>query len=72
MGRSHQAIKINKPNVCPKCSAPKVSHTVCKECGTYKGKQVIKTKADVMAKREAKRKVVEQKQKEKMAKLKNK
>ncbi|MBT4722852.1 50S ribosomal protein L32 [Candidatus Falkowbacteria bacterium] len=72
MGRSHEALKTVKPNACPKCGAPKKPHIVCKECGTYKGKQVIKTKADVLAKRDAKRKAAETKQREKMSKLKNK
>jgi large subunit ribosomal protein L32 len=26
---------------CPQCSAPKLSHRVCKECGTYKGREVL-------------------------------
>ena len=71
MGRSHDAIKMQKVNKCPKCGAPTRPHIVCKECGTYKGKQVIKTKQDVMMKREEKRKKQEAKEKEKMQKLKN-
>lgn len=31
---------------CPKCGKPVLPHTVCRNCGTYKGMQVI----DVMAK----------------------
>jgi large subunit ribosomal protein L32 len=38
---SHQ--RMDAPNVilCPKCSEPKLSHRVCKSCGTYKGREVI-------------------------------
>lgn len=71
MGRSHDAIKMQKANKCAKCGAPIKPHTACKECGTYKGKQVIKTKQDVMMKREEKRKKQEAKDKERMQKLKN-
>ncbi|MHC1694689.1 MAG: 50S ribosomal protein L32 [Eubacteriales bacterium] len=30
---------------CPKCGEYLISHRVCKACGTYKGKQIIKTDA---------------------------
>lgn len=26
---------------CPNCKEPKLPHTVCPKCGTYKGKQYI-------------------------------
>lgn len=26
---------------CPRCTAPVRPHTVCAECGTYKGRQVL-------------------------------
>ena len=70
--RSHHALKTAKPILCPKCKAPIVAHRVCKECGYYKGKQVVKTKADLTIKRDEKRKKREQKEKERMAALKNK
>jgi large subunit ribosomal protein L32 len=72
MGRSHDALKVGTPNLCSKCKVPVKPHTACKECGFYKGKQVLKTKSDVLLKRETKRKKQEQKDKEKMQKLKNK
>lgn len=36
--------KITAPNVipCPNCSAPMVAHRVCRACGHYKGKAVLK------------------------------
>ncbi len=70
--RSHHAIKTDKAQLCPKCQAPIKPHHACNSCGTYKKKQVIATKADVMLKRQEKRKKLEQKEKEKMASLKNK
>ena len=72
MGRSHQALKIVKPNKCAKCGAPILPHRACSECGYYKGKQVLRTKADVTLMREEKRKAQEKKDKERMQKLKNK
>lgn len=35
--------KLEAPNVtkCPNCSAPKLSHHVCGECGHYRGKLAI-------------------------------
>jgi large subunit ribosomal protein L32 len=29
---------------CPQCGAPKRPHTVCKECGFYRGKQRVAAK----------------------------
>ena len=72
MGRSHEAIKVGKPNLCSKCKSPVLSHRACPECGFYKGRQVIRSKADLVLKRDDKQKKKEQKDKERMAKLKNK
>ena len=35
--------KLEQPNLteCPQCHELKASHTVCKKCGYYDGKQVI-------------------------------
>lgn len=44
--RSHHALKAAQFIVCPKCKAETLPHTVCVNCGTYKGRMVI----DVMAK----------------------
>lgn len=35
--------KLTMPNLveCPQCHAPKLPHRVCRECGYYKGKEVV-------------------------------
>ncbi|NCF74993.1 MAG: 50S ribosomal protein L32 [Xanthomonadaceae bacterium] len=40
--QSHDALKKINLSKCPKCKQPVLSHTVCKNCGTYKGRQVLK------------------------------
>lgn len=45
-GRSHQALKNLNLGVCSKCGQPVLPHTACKNCGTYKGREVL----DVMKK----------------------
>ncbi len=37
-------LELPRPILCPNCSAPTLSHAVCKQCGFYKGKAVIKLK----------------------------
>jgi len=56
MGRSHDALKPTTLVKCPKCSKPVRPHRACSNCGTYKGRQVVKvnTKLD-KAKKEGKK-----------------
>jgi len=37
--------KLSLPGMieCPQCHEPKLAHRVCKSCGYYGGKQVVKT-----------------------------
>ena len=42
--QSHDSLKKIKLSKCPKCNEPVMSHVVCKKCGTYKGKTVLKIK----------------------------
>lgn len=42
-GTRRSQISATLPTItfCPKCHSPRLAHTVCKECGTYRGKVVI-------------------------------
>ncbi len=42
MRRTHYKISEKSVTTCPKCGASVKPHRVCKKCGTYKGKEVIK------------------------------
>ncbi|MBU2219699.1 50S ribosomal protein L32 [Patescibacteria group bacterium] len=64
--RSHQALKILDLTKCLKCGQPILPHQVCKNCGTYKGREVL----DVMkklTKREQKKRAKELKTQEEKA-----
>lgn len=52
MRRSHHGLSRMHLSSCQRCHQPLPSHTVCANCGTYKGRAVI----DVMAKLEKKAK----------------
>ncbi len=39
--RSHQALKLLHLAKCPKCGQSILAHQACKNCGTYKGREVI-------------------------------
>ncbi len=39
--RSHHALKKVRFSKCPKCGAEVLPHTVCQNCGTYAGREVI-------------------------------
>jgi len=55
--RSHHALAGLRMAKCEKCGQQKLAHTMCKSCGTYKGRVVV----DVLAKLSKK----ERKEKEK-------
>mgnify|MGYP000128505783 CR=1 FL=1 len=40
--------KLEAPNLvrCPQCNTLKEQHKVCKECGYYKGKEVVEQTAE--------------------------
>lgn len=44
MRRSHHALKPTSLAYCPGCGEAKLSHTVCRACGSYKGKVVVQPK----------------------------
>ncbi|MBP9802809.1 MAG: 50S ribosomal protein L32 [Candidatus Pacebacteria bacterium] len=39
--RSHHALKGTRFTKCTNCNSAKLPHTVCKNCGVYRGKKVI-------------------------------
>jgi large subunit ribosomal protein L32 len=40
--RSHQALGQPGLSQCPNCGAANIAHTVCRACGFYGGKQILK------------------------------
>jgi large subunit ribosomal protein L32 len=40
--RAHNALKPPQLELCPQCHSPKLPHHVCRICGTYNGREVIK------------------------------
>ena len=38
--RTHDALKPKSLSLCPQCHEMKLPHTVCKNCGFYRGRQV--------------------------------
>ena len=52
--RMHKYIHLVSLNVCPKCKKPVLSHTVCKNCGTYKGKEILNIMAKLTKKEKKK------------------
>jgi len=42
--RSHLALKPRSASKCSHCGAMVQGHTVCKNCGFYKGKKIIEVK----------------------------
>ena len=42
--RSHLALVAQNLVACPQCRTPKPPHQVCSNCGTYRGRQIIKIK----------------------------
>jgi len=66
MRRANIKLKAPSLGACPKCKTPVVSHTVCKNCGYYKGKMVIDTLKKLDKKeRKVKEKEMEAKQQDK-------
>ncbi len=45
MRRSHNAFVADTMTKCPNCGAAIKPHRVCKACGQYKGKEVLKKEA---------------------------
>ena len=45
--QSHDALKKIQLATCPKCKEKILTHTVCKNCGTYKGRKVLTVKSKI-------------------------
>ena len=39
--RSHHALKAKNPSHCKECGHPRLTHTVCANCGMYRGRKVV-------------------------------
>ena len=65
--RMHKHIGRIALNICPKCKKPVLSHTICLNCGFYKGKEAINVLAK-LTKKEQKLKQKEIKSAEKETK----
>lgn len=48
--RSHHALKDIRLSACPDCSMPHIRHTVCENCGKYRGRIVIDVAAKISKK----------------------
>jgi large subunit ribosomal protein L32 len=44
--RAHDAIGTPARSICPRCGEPKLPHRVCGNCGTYRGREVVRTDED--------------------------
>jgi len=38
--RAHDHIKMPDVSTCPQCHEPLLSHHVCRQCGTYRGRTI--------------------------------
>jgi len=41
--RSQHKITPPATSACPRCGAPRLTHRVCSNCGTYAGREIITT-----------------------------
>ncbi len=48
---ANKGLSIPQVGLCNNCDAPQLSHQVCKDCGFYKGRKILTTKADRTVKR---------------------
>lgn len=54
--RSHLALKKQALLACTQCKKMIKPHTVCRYCGSYKGREVVNVLAKKLAKQEKKKK----------------
>jgi large subunit ribosomal protein L32 len=41
--RAHDRARMPKFSTCPQCHEPVLPHHMCAQCGSYRGKTIIKT-----------------------------
>ena len=51
MKSANKGIDVKSFASCQTCQSPLVPHSVCKDCGYYKGIKILRTKADRMHER---------------------
>lgn len=44
--RAHDALKARNLTTCTNCGSMRLPHTVCPECGYYKGREVLEVSND--------------------------
>ncbi len=66
--RMHIFITPAVLSTCPKCKKPVLPHTVCKNCGSYKGVEIINVLAK-LTKKEKKQREKQMKETEKQEKV---
>ena len=44
--RAHDALKARNLSTCSNCGSMRLPHTVCSECGYYKGREVLEVSND--------------------------
>ncbi len=44
--RSHHALPAPARSRCPQCGEPKLPHRVCANCGSYRGREFIRTEEE--------------------------
>jgi large subunit ribosomal protein L32 len=54
--RAHWKIEAPNYSLCPHCKHPRLSHTVCPNCGYYKNKPVVSMVREEMRERRRERK----------------
>jgi large subunit ribosomal protein L32 len=66
--RMHKYINRVTLSLCPKCAKPILSHTACKNCGYYKGREVVNVLGKLTKKeKKTREKEIKQAQKESKA-----
>ena len=52
--RKRAHLNLSAPNVttCPQCDAPVMPHNLCRKCGYYQGRQVLRIRERKSSKRE--------------------